>query len=136
MLAVTLAGKTAQRSQITIEGNGFSAVYETDDDTAVSQSVGVVFGQRDIWAIKGGSIGRRFVAPGPVNIRVAFILPEKVTTFHVRYPALAVGKATLQPSVAFRLKIATVSPPPLAVDKTPLSPATGFNRAGRLAVGL
>jgi len=33
--------------------------------------------------------------PGPIILKVAFILPEKITNFFVRYPALAKGKATI-----------------------------------------
>jgi hypothetical protein len=33
--------------------------------------------------------------PGPIILKVAVILPEKITNFFVRYPALAKGKATI-----------------------------------------
>ncbi|MBA7714896.1 hypothetical protein ES703_123928 [subsurface metagenome] len=85
----------------------FAAIYEKETtdyegkkklDVLVKQSSAI---ERVVWSIppEDCHIITTFYVhkPGPIILRVAFILPEEITSFHVRYPMLAQGKATISP---------------------------------------
>jgi len=106
LVVVTLKGIVLHPCIITIAAREFSAIYEEETTNNkgeketrpyVMVSDAVAIG--DQWAIP--SVGSRVTTtyyikePGPIIIKVAFMLPEKITNFFVRYPALAKGKATI-----------------------------------------
>ena len=108
LVVVTLKVIVIHPCIITIETREFSAIAIYEEETTnnkgeketrsyVMVSDAVTIG--DQWTIP--SVNTRVFTvnpikePGPIIIKVAFILPEKITNFFVRYPALAKGKATI-----------------------------------------
>jgi len=97
LFVVTLIGIVTEPCQIIIGAEEFSAIY--GEETSFSTKVSVAFASDDSWSVppEGFSVTSiiPIKEPGPIIIKVAFILPEKITSFFVRYPALAKGKATI-----------------------------------------
>jgi len=97
LFVVTLIGIVTEPCQIIIGAEEFSAIYKKE--TNFSSKVSDAFANDDSWSVppEGFSVTSKFPIkePGPIIIKVAFILPEKITNFFVRYPALAKGKATI-----------------------------------------
>lgn len=107
LVVVQLTGVITQPWAITLVPTEFAAVFEQvpvelsdntrtqDFDIRMSSAVG----RHDGWAInaEGDRLTVTFFLcdPGPVEIQVAFILPEDVSKFDVRFPALAEGSATI-----------------------------------------
>ena len=106
LFVVTLIGIVTEPCQIIIGAEEFSAIYkkETTDNKGEKGTTLLIKGSAaiaryDSWSISqvGHSLTSFYYIkePGPIIIKVAFILPEKITNFFVRYPALAKGKATI-----------------------------------------
>jgi len=97
LFVVTLIGIVTEPCQIIIGAEEFSAIYKKE--TNFSSKVSDAFAHDDSWSVppEGFSVTSKFPIkePGTIIIKVAFILPEKITSFFVRYPALAKGKATI-----------------------------------------
>ena len=106
LFVVTLKGTVTDPCQIIIGAEEFSAIYEkeTTDNKGEKGTTLLIKGSAaiaryDSWSIS--QVGRSLTLfyyikePGPIILKVAFILPEKITSFFVRYPALAKGKATI-----------------------------------------
>ena len=105
LVVVTLKGIVTHPCLISIETGEFSAIYEreftnnkgekeTIFHVELSDAIAIAG-----WLISEGDLRIVFThcikEPGPIIIKVAFILPEKITNFFVRYPALAKGKAMI-----------------------------------------
>jgi len=106
LFVVTLKGIVTHPCKITIEAGEFSAIYEEETtnnkgekETIFRIKVSAAIAKGDSWSIPpvGGRITTTYYIrePGPIILKVAFTLPEKITNFFVRYPALAKGKATV-----------------------------------------
>ena len=106
LVAVTLKGIVTHPCKITIETGEFSAIYEEETtnnkgekETSFRIKVSAAIAKGDSWSIPpvGGRVTTTYYIrePGPIILKVAFTLPEKITNFFVRYPALAKGKATV-----------------------------------------
>jgi len=97
LVVVTLKGIVTDPCQISINTGEFSAIYEKG--TGLNVKVSGAIAKDDSWSVPqvGSSITTicYIKEPGPIILKVAFILPEKITNFFVRYPALAKGKATI-----------------------------------------
>jgi len=106
LFVVTLIGIVTDPCQIIIGAEEFSAIYEeettnnkSEKGTRLYLKGSAAIAKGNIWVIS--SVNVRVTTtypieePGPIIIKVAFILPEKITNFFVRYPALAKGKATI-----------------------------------------
>jgi len=102
LLAVTLKGIVTGPCIISIGPEEFSAIYkkETTDNkgekgTTLLIKLSSAIAKDDSWSISSATSSYYIYEPGPIILKVAFILPEKITNFFVRYPALAKGKATI-----------------------------------------
>jgi hypothetical protein len=106
LVVVTLKGIVTHPCQISIGTAEFSAIYKEEATNWEGEKVTILFvevsaaiAEDDSWSIsRVGAIITPFYyidEPGPIILKVAFILPEKITSFFVRYPALAKGKATI-----------------------------------------
>ena len=106
LFVVTLIGIVTEPCQIIIGAEEFSAIYEEETtnnkgekETSFRIKVSAAIAKGDSWSISqvGHSLTSFYYIkePGPIIIKVAFILPEKITNFFVRYPALTKGKATV-----------------------------------------
>ena len=106
LVVVTLKGIVTHPCQISIGTAEFSAIYgeeatnwEGEKVTILYVEVSAAIAEDDSWSISrvGATITLFYYIkePGPTILKVAFILPEKITNFFVRYPALAKGKATI-----------------------------------------
>jgi len=105
LFVVTLIGIVTEPCKIAIETREFSAIYEKEitnnkgeKETSLDVIVSDAVATGDSWSIPPVGARTFTVCPikaGPTIIKVAFILPEKITSFFVRYPALAKGKATI-----------------------------------------
>ena len=106
LVVVTLKGIVTHPCSITIETGEFSAIYEEETTnnkgekgTRLNVKLSAAIAKGDSWSIP--PVGVRVTStcyiyePGHIILKVAFILPEKITNFFVRYPALAKGKATI-----------------------------------------
>ncbi len=104
VIVVTLVGQVQTACRVPVQTDAFEAVYndhglapdEKDTEIYTQKSAGFTFG--DDWMIQDGrrvKTAIRGFKTGPVVIRVAFSLPENVTSFVVRYPANASEKARL-----------------------------------------
>ena len=107
LVVVSLEGEVQKPCRFTLDTAEFAAIYEKETtdyegkkklDVLVKQSSAI---ERVVWSIppEDCHIITTFYVhkPGPIILRVAFILPEEITSFHVRYPMLAQGKATISP---------------------------------------
>ncbi len=103
LVLVTLKGKVPEPCYIPFRSNDFTAVYEEKSkftkrlEYKIRESATVA---KDLnWAIppEGSSINMMFFIKetGPITINAAFVLPEGITSFYVRCPTLAHGKATI-----------------------------------------
>jgi len=107
LVVVTLKGIVPHPCRIAIETRDFSAVYEKETSNSKGEkevSLGfdvsdAIATTDDSWILTGDIsyfISILYIRePGPTIIKVAFIFPEKITSFFVRYPTLAKGKATI-----------------------------------------
>jgi len=106
LVVVTLKGIVTHPCKITIETGEFSAIYEGEFTNNMGEKEAIfhvevsgAIGKGASWLISGADFRIESTdsikEPGPIIIKVAFILPEKITNFFVRYPALAKGKATI-----------------------------------------
>jgi len=106
LVVVTLKGIVTHPCQISIGTGEFSAIYEEEATNWEGEKVTILYvgvsaaiAKDDSWSIS--QVGAKITLfyyidePGPIIFKVAFILPEKITSFFVRYPALAKGKATI-----------------------------------------
>ena len=106
LVVVTLKGIVTHPCKIAIETREFSAIYEEETtnnkgekETSLDVIVSDAVATGDSWSIP--PVGARAFTvcpikePGSIILKVAFTLPEKITNFFVRYPALAKGKATI-----------------------------------------
>jgi hypothetical protein len=106
LVVVTLKGIVTDPCKIPIETGEFSAIYgeETtnkkgEKETSFHITLSGAIAKGDSWSIP--PVDSRVTTtyyirePGPIILKVAFTLPEKITNFFVRYPALAKGKATV-----------------------------------------
>lgn len=107
LVVVSLEGTVQEPCRLTFNTTEFAAIYEketTDHEgkkqlrVSVKESSAI---ERGAWSIppEGAKSTVTFYIrePGPITLRVAFILPEEITSFHVRYPTLAQGKAVISP---------------------------------------
>jgi len=106
LVVVTLKGIVTGPCQISIETREFSAIYEEETtnnkgekETRLSVKLSDAIARDDSWSIFQVAFSETTTCyikePGPIILKVAFILPEKITNFFVRYPALAKGKAAI-----------------------------------------
>jgi hypothetical protein len=106
LVVVTLKGIVTHPCKITIETGEFSAIYEREftnnkgeKETILHVKVSDAIARDNSWLISKADF--RIVStycieePGPIILKVAVILPKKITNFFVHYPALAKGKATI-----------------------------------------
>jgi hypothetical protein len=106
LVVVTLKGIVTDPCKIPIKTSEFSAIYEEETtnnkgekETNIHIEVSAAIAKGDSWSIS--QVGVRVTSsyyiyePGPIILKVAFNLPEKITSFFVRYPTLAKGKATI-----------------------------------------
>jgi len=106
LVVVTLKGIVPHPCRIILETSEFSAIYEEEitnfkgeKEVDIKDRVSDAFATGGSWRIP--PVGARVFTtcwikePGPIILKVAFTLPEKITNFFVRYPALAKGKATI-----------------------------------------
>ncbi len=107
LVVVSLEGTVQEPCGLPFDPTDFAAIYEkeiTDYEgkkelqVRVTKSSGIEIGT---WSIppEGAQTTVTFYIPepGPITLRVAFILAEEITSFHVRYPTLAQGKAVISP---------------------------------------
>lgn len=107
LVVVSLEGTVQEPCRLPFNTTEFAAIYEKETtdyegkkklQVFVTKSSGI---ERATWSIppEGAQTTVTFYIPepGPITLRVAFILPEEITSFHVRYPALAQGKAAISP---------------------------------------
>ena len=102
LVVVTLKGIVTDPCLIPINTGEFSAIYEREftnnkgeKETTLLIRVSDAIASND-WLISKADVYTYCIKePGPIIIKVAFILSEKITNFFVRYPALAKGKATI-----------------------------------------
>ena len=106
LVVVTLKGIVLHPCIITIAAREFSAIYEEETtnnkgekETRLSVKLSDAIARDDSWSIFQVAFSETTTCyikePGPIILKVAFILPEKITNFFVRYPALAKGKAAI-----------------------------------------
>ena len=96
LVVVTLKGIVPHPCRIIIKNSEFSVIYEKETSLHIKVSLAIT--NNDSWSVspEGFSVSDIFIKePGPIILKVAFTLPEKITNFFVRYPALAKGKATI-----------------------------------------
>lgn len=102
LVVVTLSGQSDKDCHGPLEVREFSAVFQKNGNTSVCNSSAVSCS--NYWGVapQGGNASViLYCHEGqPVEIKVAFSLPIEVTSFSVRYPALAGGKASLQEECA------------------------------------
>jgi len=112
LVIVTLAGIVDEPSRIKVTTNSFEAVCEIEksvnvygkivSETTVDvvQSVALLSG--DSWLHAGpeeeGELEYIISTPGVIEIKAAFLLPEKVKHFLVRYPAVSGGVGVIPSS--------------------------------------
>ena len=99
LVIVNLKGEVPEACFITIGAREFAALYcEKENGTCNIQSSAAISTSGD-WLIppEGGYLtsGFSISKPGPVYLKVAFILPEEITSFFVRYPTIAKGEARI-----------------------------------------
>ena len=106
LVIVTLTGIITSPCRIASGTSEFTAIYEkvtTNDEGEkkfrVSIKVSDAIAKDDSWAIppEGARITTTYFIreTGNIIIKVAFVLPEDVDNFFVRYPTLAKGKASI-----------------------------------------
>jgi len=96
LVVVTLKGIVPHPCRIIIKNSEFSVIYEKETSLHIKVSLAIT--NNDSWSVspEGFSVSDIFIKePGPIILKVAVILPEEITNFFVRYPALAKGKATI-----------------------------------------
>ena len=97
LVVVTLKGIVPHPCRIIIKNSEFSVIYEKETSLHIEVSSAIT--NNDSWSVppEGFSVTSDIFIkePGPIILKVAVILPEKITNFFVRYPALAKGKATI-----------------------------------------
>jgi len=97
LVVVTLKGIVPHPCRIIIKNSEFSVIYEKETSLHIEVSSAIT--SIDSWSVppEGFSVTSDIFIkePGPIILKVAVILPEKITNFFVRYPALAKGKATI-----------------------------------------
>lgn len=103
LVVVTLEGTVPVPALVLFGDWEFSVLYEHEGQVDVrSADATACCDSSSSWFIasEGRSIttGTYFEKPGPLTIKVGVVLPEEVTTFHVRYPTLARGQATVPAS--------------------------------------
>ncbi len=111
LVVVSLEGTVQEPCRLTFETHAteFAAIYEKETTDYEGKK------QLQVFVTKSSAFAKDFgwkippkgalsmvttyyiYKPGPITLRVAFILPEEITSFHVRYPALAQGKAVISP---------------------------------------
>ena len=105
LVVVSLEGTVQEPCGLPFNTTEFAAIYEKETtdyegkkklQVFVTESSGI---ESATWSIppEGARTTVTFYIPepGPITLRVVFILPEEITSFHVRYPALAQGKAAI-----------------------------------------
>lgn len=116
LVVVTLKGVVTHPCRIFIDPTEFIALYkeETADPKGEEEHIRIENSDAaaidDTWVAPVSTaegIEARITLtmirqPGPTIIKVAFVLPEKVTDFLVYYPALAKGKATISAEIGDR----------------------------------
>ena len=110
LVVVTLAGQIDEAWRLTITPDEFAAMYEVAEELPdgqeriianVVRSCATAFAidGRERWKIKPekGQIvsTHQLREPGPVTVKAAFLLPDKVESFFVRIPTVAAGEAEL-----------------------------------------
>jgi hypothetical protein len=97
LVVVTLKGIVPHPCRIIIKNSEFSVIYEKETSLHIEVSSAIT--NNDSWSVppEGFSVTSDIFIkePGPIILKVTVILPEKITNFFVRYPALAKGKATI-----------------------------------------
>ena len=103
IVVVTLKGIVPHPCRITIEPRDFSVICEEETTKSkgekevslgfrVSDATSGVTGESWGWLLTRSTFTGK---PGPIILKMAVCLPEKITNFFVRYPVLAKGKTTI-----------------------------------------
>lgn len=110
IVVVTLEGTVSKPCRIMFRTSEFTAVYETETTNAkgekkLKSSVETLSAFKILknfldWHIlperASSFVSTNYIYDsGAITFKVAFILPEEVTTFYVRYPTTAKGKALI-----------------------------------------
>jgi len=107
LVVVSLEGRVQKPCRLTLHTTDFAAVYEKETINHNGKKRFEVFVEKSgaiakdfRWSIppKGASsvVTTYYIyKPGPFTLQVALILSEESTSFYVRYPTLAQGKALI-----------------------------------------
>lgn len=102
IVVVTLKGNAPRPCSITFRTGEFAAVYEQDGkpgseikrNTIIGPAVALASG--DSWSVSPGTTTMlNLYKAGPLVLRLAFVVPDAVSDFQVRYPTLTGGKAVI-----------------------------------------
>ncbi len=106
LVIVTLRGRARKPCRIAYEAREFAAIYETrpahggpQPDVQIQLSAAIAEGMGNWVMLAQGAVGATLTVPirraGLVTLRVAFLLPQDVTSFQVRFPTTAGGRASV-----------------------------------------
>jgi hypothetical protein len=95
LAVVTLRGSAKKDCRVPFNIAGFAAVYEENGQPNVITACAASPAQ-DFWGLAPESVVLSCTKAAPVEIQVAFSIPDDVTAFSVQCPSLAQGEAVLQ----------------------------------------